>query len=507
MTLWGGRFSSATSDAMAALSRSVHFDWRLAPYDIISSKAHCRNLVKSRILSGAEGKKIEAALDLLRRDIEKGVVIPQVHDEDLHGVIERVLADRIGELAGKLRAGRSRNDQIATDLRLYLRDVSCELITLLICLSEAFIKQAKDHDDAYVSGFTHLQHAQPIVFGHELAKHAHALLRDIERLEQWWERTGVSPLGSGALAGSALSANPEGAAKSLMFTSAAGNSIDAVSDRDFAAEFLFITALIGIHLSRIGEEWVLWSATEFGWAKLDDAYSTGSSIMPQKKNPDVAELARGKSGRLVGNLTSLLVTLKGLPFAYNRDLQEDKEPVFDSIDTLMLLLPAVIGMVETTQFDREAMASGAITGFALATEVADYLVRKGLPFSKAHEISGKAVALAEKRSVGLEELSLADFQSLNKLFGNDIFKALTVESAVASRKSKGGTAPSALRIQLSELGTLVTAAKRGNSKRASQISKLWGEAKSGKKVDKADQTHGVSGVSGVKAAKKRVRKR
>ena len=255
-------------------------------------------------------------MDLLRKDIAKGLITPNAQDEDLHGVIERVLADRIGDLAGKLRAGRSRNDQIATDLRLYLRDSSSELIAQLLQLTDAFIKQAKKHEETYVSGFTHLQHAQPIVFGHELAKHAHALLRDVERIEQWWLRTGVSPLGSGALAGSVLSANPESSAKALLFESSAGNSIDAVSDRDFAAEFLFITAMIGIHLSRIGEEWILWSSTEFGWAKLDDAYSTGSSIMPQKKNPDVAELARGKSGRLVGNLTSLLVTLKEIGRAH-----------------------------------------------------------------------------------------------------------------------------------------------------------------------------------------------
>ena len=477
MTLWGGRFSSGSADAMAALSRSVHFDWRLAPYDIISSKTHCRNLVKSKVLTAAEGKKIEAALDVLRRDIEKGSVAPAASDEDLHGVIERVLSDRIGELAGKLRAGRSRNDQIATDLRLYLREASLELIGLLLTLSQAFIEQSKKYSESYVSGFTHLQHAQPIVFGHELAKHAHAILRDVERLEQWWVRTNISPLGSGALAGSVLSANPEASAKSLGFSDSAGNSIDAVSDRDFAAEFLFIAAMIGVHLSRIGEEWILWSSTEFGWAKLDDAYSTGSSIMPQKKNPDIAELARGKSGRLVGNLTGLLVTLKGLPFAYNRDLQEDKEPVFDSVDTLMILLPAVIGMVETTTFDQKRMAAGAVTGFALATEVADYLVRKGIPFSKAHEISGKAVALAEKKNLGLEELSLSDYQSLNKLFSSDIFKALTVESAVASRKSKGGTAPSALRTQLHELGTLVATAKRTNAKRSTQVSALWGEKK------------------------------
>jgi argininosuccinate lyase len=343
-------------------------------------------------------------------------------------------------------------------------------------LVDAFIEQAKRHERSYVSGFTHLQHAQPIVFGHELAKHAHALLRDVERIEDWWQRCSVSPLGSGALAGTPLSTNPESTARALGFSISAGNSIDAVSDRDFAAEFLFITALIGVHLSRIGEEWILWSSSEFGWAKLSDEFSTGSSIMPQKKNPDVAELARGKSGRLVGNLTSLLVTLKGLPFAYNRDLQEDKEPVFDSIDTLLLLLPAMTGMVRTSIFDTEVMAKGATAGFALATEVADYLVRKGIAFANAHEISGKAVLLAEVRGVGLEDLSLAEFRSLNKLFNEDIFAALTVEHAVAARKGRGGTAPTALRSQLHELGTLVATARRANTKRSTAMAKVWGES-------------------------------
>lgn len=482
--LWGGRFSATSADSMAALSRSVHFDWRLAPYDLLSSRAHCRNLVKSRILTSAEGKRIESAIEVLRRDIERGVITPAEHDEDLHGVIERVLIERLGELGGKLRAGRSRNDQIATDLRLYLRDISSELVSHLLQLVEAFILQARKHESSYVSGFTHLQHAQPLVFGHELAKHAHALLRDVQRIEQWWERTGVSPLGAGALAGTPLSVNPESAAKSLGFATSAANSIDAVSDRDFAAEFLFIASLIGVHLSRIGEEWILWSSSEFGWAAVSDQYSTGSSIMPQKKNPDVAELARGKSGRLIGNLTSLLVTLKGLPFAYNRDLQEDKEPVFDSLDTLLLLLPAVTGMVTSTEFDSKEMAKGATSGFALATEVADYLVRKGIPFAKAHDVAGKAVALAESRKQNLEELSLQDFRSLNKLFGEDIFQALTVERAVASRKSKGGTAPAALRIQLGDLGTLVASAKRANAKRALHMSKLWGNGPSERKTQR-----------------------
>ena len=475
MTLWGGRFSSATADAMAALSRSVHFAWRLAPYDIISSKAHCRNLVKSKILSAAEGKKIEEALDLLRKDIAKGLVTPNAQDEDLHGVIERVLSDRIGDLAGKLRAGRSRNDQIATDLRLYLRDSSSELIALILQLVDVFIKQAKKHEETYVSGFTHLQHAQPIVFGHELAKHAHALLRDVERIEQWWLRTGVSPLGSGALAGSVLSANPESSAKALLFESSAGNSIDAVSDRDFAAEFLFITAMIGIHLSRIGEEWILWSSTEFGWAKLDDAYSTGSSIMPQKKNPDMAELARGKAGRLVGNLTGVLTMLKGLPFAYNRDLQEDKEPLFDSIDTLNLVLPAVTGMVATTTFNRAKMAAAAPAGFSLATEIADYLVRKNVPFAHAHEAAGKCVAIAESANKELHELTDSEFTSAHADLDGGVRAVLTVEGALAGRTTHGGTAPSELKKQFAELENQINSAHSIISNEAKSFSEMMGK--------------------------------
>jgi len=453
MTLWGGRFSSNTADAMAALSRSVHFDWRLAPYDIVSSKAYCRNLVKSKVLSASEGKKIENALDLLRKDILKGLITPSIHDEDLHGVIERVLGDRIGDLAGKLRAGRSRNDQIATDLRLYLRDVSGDLISHLLQLIESFIKQAKRYDHTYVSGFTHLQHAQPIVFGHELAKHAHALLRDVERLEQWWSRAGVSPLGSGALAGSSLAANPEASAKALHFDSSAGNSIDAVSDRDFAAEFLFITAMIGIHLSRIGEEWILWSSTEFGWAKLDDAYSTGSSIMPQKKNPDVAELARGKSGRLVGNLTSMLVMLKGLPFAYNRDLQEDKPPLFDAFDTFEACLELAVPIVEGAELNRTSIESRLEYGYLDATTLMEALMKRGMPQRTAHHLVGHYVAIASKRGVPLSALTDEEFlAAAPELAQGDALEGLRgvlgVRQAVQAYQSYGSSAPNEVRKQV-----------------------------------------------------------
>ena len=373
----------------------------------------------------------------------------------MHSALERILSERIGELGSSLRAGRSRNDQIATDLRLYLRDVGVGLAQLLLDLEKALANLAADYSDAPAPGFTHLQHAQPVIFGHELAKHAHALSRDIERLQQWWERTGVSPLGAGALSGSALSTDPVLSAHTLGFHSSAENSIDAVRDRDFAAEFLFIAALIGVHLSQIGEEWTIWATTEFGWAKLNDAYSTGSSIMPQKKNPDIAELARGKSGRLIGDLTGLLVTLKGLPFAYNRDLQEDKEPVFDAVDTLEILLPALTGMVSTTIFDREKMAIGAPLGFSLATEIADFLAKEGVVFAQAHEVAGKAVALCESSGRQLEELTLAELSSLHPKLTDSVKSSLTVKGALEARDSYGATSPKQVRAQLSRLDTLM----------------------------------------------------
>lgn len=455
MALWGGRFADAPSDALVALSRSVHFDWRLAPYDLDSSQVHLTNLLNSKIVSQSDFEKIKAAINLLRSDVISGKALPKGDDEDVHSALERILSERIGELGSALRAGRSRNDQIATDLRLYLRDVGVGLAQLLLDLEKALAKLATDYSDAPAPGFTHLQHAQPVIFGHELAKHAHAISRDIERLQQWWERTGVSPLGAGALSGSALSTDPVSSAHTLGFHSSAENSIDAVRDRDFAAEFLFIAALIGVHLSQIGEEWTIWTTTEFGWAKLDDAYSTGSSIMPQKKNPDIAELARGKSGRLIGDLTSLLVTLKGLPFAYNRDLQEDKEPVFDAVDTLEILLPALTGMVSTTIFDREKMAIGASLGFSLATEIADFLAKEGVVFAQAHEVAGKAVALCESSGRQLEDLTLAELTSLHPKLTDSVKSSLTVKGALEARDSYGATSPKQVRAQLSRLDTLM----------------------------------------------------
>ena len=367
------------------------------------------------------------------------------------------MLERLGPLGGKLRAGRSRNDQVATDFRLYLRDQARAIASELIELQEALLAQAQEHVDTIAPGFTHLQHAQPVSLGHEIAKHVHALARDIDRLRDWDERAALSPLGAGALAGSSLGLDPQAVAAELGFRGALANSIDAVSDRDWVAEFLFAAAMIGVHLSRIGEEVVLWTSREFGWAALDDAWSTGSSIMPQKKNPDVAELVRGKSGRLIGDLTGLLATLKGMPFAYNRDLQEDKEPVFDAVDQLLLVLPAVTGMIATLRFDTVRISMSAPEGFALATDIAEWLVRNGVPFRDAHEIAGACVRAAEERGIELWDLEDADFAGISAALTPDVREVLSLEGSVSSRASYGGTAPVRVREQLAEVRSVVAA--------------------------------------------------
>ena len=450
-TLWGGRFSETPSDALFALSRSVQFDWRLASYDLRSSLAHLGVLESSGLLPADIVSKLRAALKELQVEVKSGKFASIASDEDVHSALERGLTEKIGAIGGAIRAGRSRNDQVATDLRLYAIDHLLAVAQELTVLCEVIIAKADQYLDAPAPGFTHLQHAQPIIFGHEIAKHAHSFQRDLSRIKDWLARTSVSPLGSGALAGSSLPLNPAATAADLGFAQSAGNSIDGVSDRDFVSEALFILATIGIHLSRIGEEWCILATTEFGWAKVADAYSTGSSIMPQKKNPDIAELARGKAGRLVGNLTGVLTMLKGLPFAYNRDLQEDKEPLFDSIDTLLILLPAVTGMIATTEFDREKMAAAAPLGFSLATEIADFLVRAHIPFSQAHEAAGACVALCEKTNRELHELTDAEFLAIHPALSGGVREVLTVAGALSSRTTLGGTAPSEVALQLQKL--------------------------------------------------------
>ncbi len=453
--LWGGRFVSGPSAALAALSLSVHFDWRLARYDLLASKAHARVLHRAGLLTNDETTRMLRALDELADDVASGAFAPTPEDEDVHTALERGLLEKLGALGGRLRAGRSRNDQVATDLRLYLRDQVRRLVLALADLETSLVTQAENHRDVAMPGLTHLQHAQPVLLAHHLLAHAHALARDVDRLRDWDKRAAVSPLGAGALAGSSLPLDPGAVAAELGFDRPAANSIDAVSDRDFVAEFLFAAALIGVHLSRIGEEIVLWATPEFGWVRLDDAWSTGSSIMPQKKNPDIAELARGKSGRFIGNLTGLLTTLKGLPLAYDRDLQEDKEPVFDTVEQLLLLLPGVAGLIATLGFDRDRLTGAAGAGFSLATDVAEWLVLQGVPFREAHEISGACVSYCERRDLDLAELSDDQLAEVDVRLTPEVRAVLSVAGSIESRSAAGGTAPAQVAGQLSALADTV----------------------------------------------------
>jgi argininosuccinate lyase len=451
--LWGGRFADGPSAALEQLSASVHFDFRLAPYDIAGSRAHARALHHAGLLTADELDRMTAGLDALEAAVAAGEFTGTIADEDVHTALERGLLERVGpELGGKLRAGRSRNDQVTTLFRMYLRDHARIVGGLVADLQDALVGLAQDHPDAAMPGRTHLQHAQPVLFAHHVLAHVQALSRDAERLRQWDERTAVSPYGSGALAGSSLGLDPEAVAKDLGFEhGSVGNSIDGTASRDFVAEFAFITAMIGINLSRIAEEVILWNTKEFSFVTLHDAFSTGSSIMPQKKNPDVAELARGKSGRLIGNLTGLLATLKALPLAYNRDLQEDKEPVFDSCDQLEVLLPAFTGMMATLTVHEERMAELAPAGFSLATDVAEWLVKQGVPFRVAHEVAGECVKVCEAEDSTLDELTDEQFAKISPALTPEVRGVLNVSGSLASRSGRGGTAPSAVAVQLAEL--------------------------------------------------------
>jgi argininosuccinate lyase len=454
--LWGGRFSGGPAEALARLSLSVHFDWRLAPYDLAASRAHARVLASAGLLGSEELGRMLAALDDLQAACAAGEFRPTVEDEDVHTALERGLLERLGTLGGKLRAGRSRNDQVATDLRLYLRDHARGMAGRLVDLVEALTDQAGRHVDTPAPGMTHLQHAQPIAFGHQLLAHVQAFGRDLDRLADWDRRAAICPLGSGALAGSSLPLDPAAVAAELGFDAPTANSVDGVSDRDFVAEFLFAAAMIGVHLSRLGEEVVLWTSQEFGWVELDDGFATGSSIMPQKKNPDIGELARGKAGRLIGALTGVLAMLKGLPLAYDRDLQEDKEPVFDAVDTLELVLPAVTGMIATMTVRVDVLSAAAPKGYTLATEVADWLVRRGVPFRNAHEVSGELVALCITRGCGLDEVSDADLATVSPHLTPEVREVLSVQGALAARTTPGSTGPGPVAAQLADLADRTT---------------------------------------------------
>lgn len=451
-SLWGGRFAGGPADALAALSKSTDFDWRLAKYDIAGSRAHARVLHRVGLLTDDELEGMIAALDQLEDDVVSGAYVPAESDEDVHGSLERGLIERAGPaLGGKLRAGRSRNDQIATMGRMFIRDHSRIIARGLLDVIDAFIAQAEAHPYAPMPGRTHLQHAQPVLLSHHLLAHAWAMLRDVQRLTDLDRRAAVSPYGSGALAGSSLGLDPNAVAADLGFDSAVWNSIDGTAARDIFAEFTWVASMIGVDLSRISEEVIFWATKEASFVTLHDSYSTGSSIMPQKKNPDVAELARGKSGRIIGDHAGLLATLKGLPLAYNRDLQEDKEPVFDAADSLELLLPAVSGMVATLTFHTERMAELAPQGFALATDIAEWLVRQGVPFREAHELSGEAVQVAEGRGVELWDLTDEEYAAISPALTPEVRTVLTTEGSLNSRSSQGGTGPSAVEAQLAEL--------------------------------------------------------
>ena len=442
LSLWGGRFAGGPADALAALSKSTHFDWRLAQHDVAGSIAHAHVLHAARLLDDAEVAAMEAALRQLSADVASGAFLPAPDDEDVHTALERGLIERAGaELGGKLRAGRSRNDQIATLVRMYLREQARAISAGVLEVVDALLGQAAAAGDAPMPGRTHLQHAQPVLLAHHLLAHVWPLLRDVERFQDWDDRAALSPYGSGALAGSSLGLDPAAVAAELGFAGPVENSIDGTASRDVVAEFAFVAAMVGVDLSRLAEEVVLWATHEFGFVRLDDAYSTGSSIMPQKKNPDVAELARGKAGRMIGDLTGLLATLKGLPLAYNRDLQEDKEPVFDAVDTLLTLLPAFAGMVATLRFDTERLAALAPQGFSLATDVAEWLVRQGVPFRSAHEVAGACVRACEQRGIELSDLSDADLATVSPRLTPGVREVLTVQGSLASRSAYGGTAP------------------------------------------------------------------
>ena len=439
--LWGGRFAGGPSEAMFALSVSTHFDWVLAPYDILASKAHAKVLHKAGLLNNVDLHAMLDGLEKLGAAVAAGSFSPEPTDEDVHGAMERGLIDIVGpEVGGRLRAGRSRNDQVATLFRMWVRDAIRDVALQVTELIQALSNQAAAHPHVIMPGKTHFQAAQPVLLAHVLLAHAQPLLRDLERLQDLDKRLAISPYGSGALAGSSLQLDPEAIAEELGFDSAADNSLDATASRDFAAEAAFVLAQIAVDMSRLAEEIIAWCTPEFGYVTLDDAWSTGSLIMPQKKNPDVAELTRGKSGRLIGNLTGLMATLKAMPLAYNRDLQEDKEPIVDSVAQLNLLLPAMTGLVATLTFHPDRMQEIAPAGYTLATDLAEWMVRQGVPFREAHEAAGACVRIAEARGVDLSDLTDDELASVDNRLDARVREVLTIEGAVASRTTKGGTA-------------------------------------------------------------------
>ncbi len=445
--LWGGRIEGRTDPAVERLNASLSFDIRMYNEDIDGSRAWAGALAKAGILTTEELGSIQEGLEAVRAEFARGVFEPAPTDEDIHTAVERSLTEKIGAVAGKLHTGRSRNDQVATDFRLWVMRAADDLHQEIISFSNELVLRAEQDLNTPMPGYTHLQPAQPVTWGHWALSHVWAYLRDARRFRQVRKSASVLPLGSGALAGTGFPVDRLALAEALGFENASPNSLDAVGDRDFATGFLYSCALSGVHLSRLSEQLILFSSAEFGFIELDDAFATGSSLMPQKKNPDVLELARGKSGRLIGHLTGLLTTLKATPSAYDKDLQEDKEPVFDAYDTLKLLLPALRGLVRTLRLNPDRMAA-RLTPDLLATDLADYLVKKGIAFREAHEIAGKVVRLAIDRGTELPKLPLEDLQALESRFDSDVYQVFDLSAALSRRGSLGGTSPEALQTQL-----------------------------------------------------------
>jgi argininosuccinate lyase len=452
---WGGRFTEATNRHVEEYTASIPYDWRLYPYDIAGSIAHATMLAKTRIITQKESKKIIAGLREILAEIASGKIEFSLELEDIHMNIEDRLIKKIGPVGGKLHTARSRNDQVALDLRMYLRDEILEIDGLLHSFQKVIVSLADKYRDTILPGYTHLQRAQPVLLGHHLLAYYEMFERDRGRLRDCFRRVNVLPLGSGALAGTVLPIDRKLVAKLLWFDSVSENSMDGVSDRDFAVEFVAACCQVMMHVSRLAEELVLWSSPEFGFITLSDAFTTGSSIMPQKKNPDVAELGRGKTGRVYGNLTALLTVMKGLPLAYNRDMQEDKEPVFDTADTVTKTLAVFARMLATMTVNREAMRKAAEDGFITATDLADYLVRKGVPFRQAHDIVGRAVLRAMELRCGLMNMPLDEYKKLSPQIQDDVYEALSLEASVGRRTSYGGTASTGLKRRIEALKKVV----------------------------------------------------
>jgi argininosuccinate lyase len=447
--LWGGRFTAATDELMKRFNASIGFDRRMYSADVRGSVAYAGALAQVGLITAEERDQLVAGLEQVQAEFDAGDFEIQPSDEDIHTAVERRLGELVGPAAGKLHTGRSRNDQVTTDLRLYLLDEMVSLREMMIRLQEAIVQKAEAHLDVIMPGYTHLQQAQPLLFSHWLMSYFWKFQRDHERLADVARRTSVLPLGAGALAGNPFDVDRQALAAELGFAGVAENSVDVVSDRDYVVEFLTWAALVQIHLSGLAEDVILWASHEFGFVQVDDAYSTGSSLMPQKRNPDSLELMRGKSGRMTGHLVGLMTTLKGLPSGYNKDLQEDKEAVFDAVDTLALELPVAAGVIATLQVNNTRMQA-ALDDALLATDLADYLVRQGVPFRESHHLAGQAVRRAEELGVPLSALALADYRAIHPAFAEDVYQVFDFQRSVEARAVEGGTAPSAVRAQIEQ---------------------------------------------------------